>query len=239
MELEAKDNGCSHNEAFDLFRKHTGRLFYFKSDSSIGGGVEYVTHPFTFNWITSHKDGLRETLDGLKQYGWTSYDAGTCGIHIHMNKASFTTPHLLKFLEFFYYHQNYILRISQRGKYMGNYCTLSDYDSDGGLTYKAETKGGTQKYTAVNLSKSKTIEVRIFRGNLHFPSVMKNIEFCVAVFDYTKQATLKRVSMTGFNKYVKRRAKVFPNLWNFIIDKDLLDDKYTKLSKSITVTSSK
>jgi len=229
MELEAQDNGAYHSECFRKFRKHTGNLFYFKSDSSIGGGVEFVTHPFTFNWFRKNmKTGLKEVLDYMKEAGWRSYDASSCGIHIHMNKDAFTTAHLLKFLEFFYYHQTYVIKISQRGRTGLGYCSFSDHAEGGGLKYKAETKGGTQKYTAVSLSKRDTAEVRIFRGNLHFPSVMKNIEFCVAVFEYTKQRMLKKVSMVGFNKFVKRRAKDFPNLWNFIIDKKLTETKYTK-----------
>ena len=61
-------------------------------------------------------------------------------------------------------------------------------DNDSSLIYKAKKKdGNSERYVAINLKNSQTIEIRIFRGTLNFNSFMKNIEFAHALFMYTKE----------------------------------------------------
>lgn len=225
FELEMESNGKSFQQMITKAREYLGDLVYFKNDGSLNNGCEMVTHPFTLEYFKTIKKNLKKFLDEVKALGWRSYDSNTCGIHIHLNKKSFGTTHLLKFLEFFYKHPNYIAKISQRGGVdkLNQWATLGDGASDGGLKYKAKTKGGTQKYTAVNLSHTETAEIRIFRGNLHYPAFLKNVEFAEATFRFAKDEGMSRINTTNFNNYVKANYHIYPNLWNFIVAKKLVE----------------
>jgi hypothetical protein len=70
-----------------------GDFVYLKEDSSIntGGykGFEMVSHPATLEYYASNKN-LWITLDYLRKvHNARSWDAKSCGLHIHISRAGF------------------------------------------------------------------------------------------------------------------------------------------------------
>lgn len=72
----------------------------------------------------------------------------------------------------------------------------------------------SERYTAVNLT-NKTIEIRVFRGTLNANSFHKNLEFCHAVYYYTKNCSNQNVSVAEFVNWVQGK-KEYKNLADFI-----------------------
>jgi hypothetical protein len=217
LEVERKNsNGLKHKYMAGLIdHEH----WYFKTDGSLTDGFEIVTHPMTFNYIQQSTKEFTNSLKLLVENGYNSYDANTCGMHIHISKNNFTTWHLYRFLKFFVENKDFIVSISQRKmEKLKKWANIED-DSDSSLIYKAKKKdGNSERYVAINLKNSQTIEIRIFRGTLNINSFMKNIEFAHALFMYTKEN--KDVTLDGFKLYIESSCD-YSNLKKFINLKNL------------------
>ena len=217
LEVERKNsNGLKHKYmAGKIDHEH----WYFKTDGSLTDGFEIVTHPMTFNYIKHYENTFSDSLKLLVENGYNSYDANTCGMHIHISKNNFTTWHLYRFLKFFVENKEFIVSISQRKmEKLKKWANIED-DNDTSLIYKAKKKdGNSERYVAINLKNSQTIEIRIFRGTLNLNSFMKNIEFAHSLFMYTKEN--KDISLDGFKSYIESSCD-YSNLKKFINLKNL------------------
>jgi hypothetical protein len=217
LEVERKNsNGLKHKYMAGLIdHEH----WYFKTDGSLTDGFEIVTHPMTFNYIQQSTKEFTNSLKLLVENGYNSYDANTCGMHIHISKNNFTTWHLYRFLKFFVENKEFIVSISQRKmEKLKKWANIED-DNDTSLIYKAKKKdGNSERYVAINLKNSQTIEIRIFRGTLNINSFMKNIEFAHALFMYTKEN--KDITLDGFKLYIESSCD-YSNLKKFINLKNL------------------
>lgn len=217
LEVERKNsNGLKHRQMAGLIQHDH---WYFKTDGSLTDGFEIVTHPMTFNYIKRYEKTFDESLKKLIENGYNSYDANTCGMHIHISKKCFNTWHLYRFLKFFVENKDFIIAISQRKiEKLKKWANIED-DNDSSLIYKAKKKeGNSERYVAINLKNSQTIEIRIFRGTLNFNSYMKNIEFAHGLFMYTKEN--KDISLDGFKSYIESSCD-YSNLKKFINLKNL------------------
>ena len=217
LEVERKNSkGLKHKYMAGLIEHEH---WYFKTDGSLTDGFEIVTHPMTFNYIKRHENVFNESLKKLVENGYNSYDANTCGMHIHISKKSFNTWHLYRFLKFFVENKEFIVAISQRKiEKLKKWANIED-DNDSSLIYKAKKKeGNNERYVAINLKNSQTIEIRIFRGTLNSNSFMKNIEFAYALFMYTKEN--KDITLDGFKIYIESSCD-YSNLKKFINLKNL------------------
>ena len=217
LEVERKNsNGLKHKYMAGMIEHEH---WYFKTDGSLTDGFEIVTHPMTFNYIKQDEKTFSNSLKLLVENGYNSYDANTCGMHIHISKNNFTTWHLYRFLKFFVENKEFIVSISQRKmEKLKKWANIED-DNDSSLIYKAKKKdGNSERYVAINLKNSQTIEIRIFRGTLNTNSFMKNIEFAHSLFMYTKEN--KDISLDGFKSYIESSCD-YSNLKKFINLKNL------------------
>lgn len=72
--------------------------------------------------------------------------------------------------------------------------THSGHSDSSGLI-KNITSGG-ERFSAVNLTKAGTVEIRIFRGNVSKVGMLKNIEFVAAVVDFAREANFRTKPLT-------------------------------------------
>jgi len=104
---------------------------------------------------------------------------------------------------------------------LNKWAALGDENSDE-IVYKVKNakkdKGGHSRYTAINICNTNTIEIRIFRGTLAPGSFFKNIEFCAALFEFTRDN--KNTDLNNFKQFIQNRAE-FKNLAKFIKLKNL------------------
>lgn len=177
-----------------------GRDFVIiKHDGTLGGEYpfEIVTAPATLavqkeRWKPFMTN--KETKEQLQ-----SYASGHCGMHVHISRDSFTGLHLAKFMRLINCRENatFITKIAQRAN--NRYAT---YRPNASIMESAnlilDNRGGGGHYQAVNTSNLKTVEVRIFRGNLAKGQFYKNLEFVHAVWSYTLTASMTQLDYKSF-----------------------------------------
>lgn len=190
----------------------------------IRSGCEIVSEPATYNWIVEHrKDFWGKMLKELRSNGVISYKTESCGIHIHMCKDVFTTAHLYRFIKFIYGNPKFVKKISQRGKMGYNWCRFDDEGDDDTIKHKAEDKISSNKYTALNLVHTNTLEIRIFRGTLCESSFYKNIQFLQSLFEYTKNEHTSECTLDRYLRYVSLNKKRFSDLREFITKNESIE----------------
>ena len=219
IELEVERMDKSETSRGDMAQKIENKAWYFKNDGSLNNGFEIVTHPLTFSYIKHSAKDFESALNELSNSAYNSYNANTCGMHIHISKKAFGTWQLYKFMKFFAENVPFIVAISQRKmEKLVQWANIEDND-DNTLMYKAKKKeGNSARYVAINLQNYSTIEVRIFRGTLNFQSFMKNIEFIHALYMFTKES--KIITLDSFKEYISNSCE-YSNLKKFIKLKNL------------------
>jgi hypothetical protein len=240
-EVENKKEKMRNDEMAKSIENLGKGNLYCKEDGSLDYGFEVISQPFSWQYYKeSQKNLFENVLQVLRQNGFSSFNARTCGIHIHISKRAFDTCHLYKFLKMFCEpeHYGFIRIVSQRtkssssgscqwGKGKENECIPSQ-----GIKSKAFSKdnnGVTGRYTAVNLENRSTVEIRIFRGTLNAKSFHKNVEFCKAMFEFTKNNSIKKMNVPSFLRYVQKYRKTYSNLYEFLkINQLKLDNESEK-----------
>ena len=217
FELEVEN--CGDSNSSEVAKSLSDVLpVYCKHDSSLNNGFEIVSHPLTFEFI---KELNLTPIFKLAHDGFKSYDTTTCGMHVHLSAKAFTTLHLYKFMKFMFENPTFVYKISQR-KSQANLKQWASLDAEGkSIAYDVKTKsnGKRNRYSAVNLNNHSTVEIRIFKGSLKKTSFRKNIEFCHALYAYTKDISIQAVSVQGFIEFVNQGRKVYKNLFEFITNK--------------------
>lgn len=211
LETESKGN-CRQNCAEDIL--YISELFYLKNDSSIDDGFEIVSHPFTENWYKSYKSTFTEVLTVLKDNGFRSYNTSTCGIHIHISKNYLSGLDIAKLHLFFCQNEEFIKTISQRQPNKLDHWGKIKKDKKE-IYDQSKKKGGSGRYTAINLQNHNTIEFRIFRGTLNENSYHKNIEFVLAICKFVKVTSLQELTSEQFYNYTKQENN-YKNLTKFM-----------------------
>jgi len=216
LEVEKSESKTDkHEMATSIVNKH----WYFKSDGSLSNGFEIVTHPMSPDYIKENESDFKDMLIKLSSAGYKSYDAGTCGLHIHISKKAFGTWHLYRFMKFFVDNRDFIVSISQRKKEQLERWATIEEESHGSLIYKAKNKSGNSKrYLAINLQNDETVEIRIFRGTLKPSSFFKNIEFTSALFAFSRDE--KEMTIELFKEYIAK-SNEYSLLKKFIKDKNI------------------
>ena len=181
------DNACYIDDLL-------GERGYLKYDGSLDDGFEIVTMPHTLEeYMTKFPfDGL----DELRDSGFRSWDTDTCGFHVHVSRATFgmrlndTTPtqgrkdaHMLRFTKLIYDNRRQVRRIAGRSS-----DRWASFDDTGRLLNKVKT--GYQangRYSAVNISSKRTLEIRVFKGSLNVRRVKAYLQFVHSTVEYTRE----------------------------------------------------
>lgn len=199
--------------------------YLLMNDGSLGdSGVELITSPYTLEYHQT-KFGWKELLTPMQGYARSGAGTTKCGMHVHVNRKALSALTLGKMLVFVNSNANTALieRVAQRNterwakRYAKSIANGKDETSD--------------KYEALHLSE-KTVEFRIFRGNLRPDRVLKNIEFCHSVAVYCRQASTKAVeTYSDYVQWLGKNRSAYPNLVAF------LGERYGfKINKNSKVT---
>lgn len=214
LELEVEGDG--RDDSIQMAEQIENDPFYFKWDGSVDDGFEIITHPMSWEYIKNKEGLFKNTLQKLRSNGFNSHNTSTCGIHIHVNKNSLSRCDIFKLMKFFKDNQKFILKISQRK--IENLKRWASIDDDNkSIVYKAKSKvdDNCRRYTALNLT-YKTLEFRIFRGNLKYERLMKNLEFVKAICEFVHEVSMMDMTKAKFVRFVSDNRKTFPNLYTFI-----------------------
>lgn len=173
-----------------------------KRDSSIGAnGFEIVSAPAT---LAYHKKAWEDFFERSAK-NCSSWTTNTCGMHVHIGREAFFSPlHLGKMMAFYNapFNRNFIVDVA--GRESATYARMdADHNALQAAILKvpnsnarkysimnAAIKGtddrGVDRHVAINLNRSTTVEIRIFRGNVSKIGFFKNLEFVDSVVEYSK-----------------------------------------------------
>jgi len=209
IELEIDGAGESDINARTLLdiANRDSALVYMKHDGSLEEGFEIVTHPMTLEF---HKSSMpwQDVLQKAVEMGYTSHQARTCGLHIHVNRNALgdTEPNqdraIARILWFFEKNWEELLKFSRRTprqleRWAARY-GLKERPMD--ILYHAKDHSAG-RYVCVNLLNSDTIEFRIFRGTLKYNTLIATLELVDRIIDcalFLSDEEMQQMSWTTF-----------------------------------------
>ena len=186
IEIEIDEGGEYDDNAERILNigNRINEHIYCKHDGSLDDGFEIVSHPATLEYHTKTIP-WKKILDEALEMGYYSHNSGTCGLHVHINRAALgesveeqenTIARIVYFFEKFW---DKILRFSRRtetqaDRWASRYGCSMDNPKE---SLKGAKTSGLGRYTAVNLTNTFTVELRIFRGTLRYKTFMATLQF--------------------------------------------------------------
>ena len=216
LEMEASDSdSTSQDDLADALGGRTGGnaeggTYILMNDGSLDStGVELITNPYTLEFH-QRNFGWKALLSNVTGIAKSGRGTSNCGMHVHCNRKAISALTLGKALVFVNSSDNSALieRIAQRNG--GHWARRAPKKIVNGKVRR------TDKYEAMHITE-KTIEFRIFRGNLRWDRVLKNIEFCHSVFNYAATASMEAVSTKkDYLQWLNKNRGMYPNLVKFL-----------------------
>lgn len=185
VELEIEDGGESSSNAKELLSiaNRSYEHIYCKHDGSLEEGFEIVTHPMTLDY---HREGMAwaDILHKAVAMGYKSHQAGTCGLHVHVNRSAFGSTEdeqeacIARVLYFFEKHWEELLKFSRRTqRQLDRWAARYGYKEQPREILEHAKKGyHGGRYTCVNLQNDSTIEFRMFRGTLKLNTLIATLQ---------------------------------------------------------------
>ena len=209
VELEIDGGGESNDNASEILKLANAKnsLAYCKHDGSLNDGFEIVTHPMSLDFH-QHQMPWKEVLRNAVELGYTSHQAGTCGLHVHVSRLAFGTTEqeqdaaIARVLYFFEKHWEELLKFSRRTQHqLDHWASRYGYKDQPREILEHAKKGYAGRYTAVNLTNRDTIEFRMFRGTLKCNTLLATLQLVDRICDvaiYLSDDELKALSWTTF-----------------------------------------
>ena len=210
VELEIDEAGEDAESAGKLLMIANRKAdnLYCKHDGSLDDGFELVTHPMTLAYHLREMPWA-EILQKAASLGYTSHQAKTCGLHIHVNRDAFGATEaardacIARILYFFEKHWEELLKFSRRTqRQLERWAARYGYKEQPKEILEHAKKGGHGgRYTCVNLTNADTIEFRMFRGTLKLNTLIATLQLVDRICDVALCLTddeLKALSWTTF-----------------------------------------
>ena len=191
-------------------------FFLGKQDGSLSGSkpylIELVTCPASIKYLKRHFALLFEKLD------YSGFDTSlktNNGMHVHVSREHFEDQsHERNFIWFYNNPANikFHFLISERNTMneIQNWCPPHYYGSG---QSKVKAFQHTVDHTHYNRGithqkggkRGSTIEVRLFKGIVSYATIVKNLEYVDATFEFTRQAPLySELSIPKFLAWLKK-----------------------------------
>ena len=202
LEMKMRDTSLRNTAARWLLSGLRDDYLILKEDCSVNGWeqvtyvADYRAHMEMYPW-----DKLPQLASDYTMYAWNDRNR-ECGLHVHISRSAFRPSHLHRFLTFHDKYSNELVQFAGRNS-VGYAQHGRRYDDDR-LAQALGKQRGYARHVAVNLSGSRTIELRYFRGSLKPSTVKACVQFTHALWAWTKELSSKDV-MAGaftFNKFI-------------------------------------
>ena len=175
--VEDETEGSGYEpERFARMLGETTEEVYCKHDGSLNNGAEVVTHPCTLRYHLE-SDMWERVAEAGKMYNMKSHDTTTCGLHVHISRKAFegVEDYEEKLTLAYDRFRGYWKAISRRRDGVSRWSAfLSEKRGEKTNTKVSEVKmkkDRHDRYQAVNLCNSNTVEIRIFRGTLKVSTI--------------------------------------------------------------------
>lgn len=249
VELECEprnDGGNIRMDAYELsdrIDEIPGGRTYCKSDGSLSNGVEIVSHPGTLahHMYAMHWRQIQRTCE---KAGFRSHDAANSGLHVHVGRAQLGSTDAerndvtRKVQVLFALYTAELTRFSRRRRScleqwapingLGTTPDAIRHVSSGAqlaswahARVPAYRSNHNDRYTAVNVTNSATVEIRIFRGTLKRDTLIAAIQLVSNVFEYAMAHDWADIPASTWADVAA--YKPHKELVNYMIARGLLD----------------
>lgn len=230
VELEVEFPRSSARNEFVESLGAVGNDYVLKEDGSLDQGAEIVTRPGTLEQHRNEFSWQKWLARAIEHDGFSGRSDSNCGLHVHVNRSAMTSLQIGKFLVFMNSDatQDLVRLIAQRDA--NQYCVaIKKTITDG---KRARNESG-DRYQAVNVNeKYNTLEVRIFKGNLRYSRVMKAIEFCDALVQFSAQCSVREAEAPdAFLDWLHKQRHAYKHLCAFLAEKGPCEHQYIELVK--------
>jgi hypothetical protein len=212
IELETDDYDERRYAAESLIDNDPAEQNYFmKEDGSLNCGIEIVFQPRNFKSWENYD--LQTITNIVSNNGGRSYNAGTCGVHIHRSNRDLSSIDKLKLILFFAQNVNKICKVAQRRNDTFAAFTFFEESPQKGIVYKRMKNGDHrfERYQAINFSNSRTIEFRIFKGSLKVSTIRAYLAWTHYLVEFLKKTLLSdlnpRTCWYDFIAYLGLRSR--------------------------------
>ena len=142
--------------------------------------------------------------------GYTSHQAGTCGLHVHVNRNAFGETEaqqdtvIARILFFFEKNWEELLKFSRRTQsQLDQWAARYGYkDQPKELLDHAKKSAHAGRYTSVNLTNKNTIEFRIFRGTLKYNTLIATLQLLDRICDVALFMSDEQVNAMSWTTFV-------------------------------------
>lgn len=229
VELEIDGAGESNPAArsiLEIANVEQERL-YCKHDGSLEEGFELVTHPMTLAYHLQEMP-WGKVLSKAKSMGYTSHQARTCGLHIHVNRTAFGKTEeeqdecIARVLYFFEKNWEELLRFSRRTRsQLERWAMRYGYKDQPKELLENVKKGYRgERYTCVNLCNTHTIEFRIFRGTLKLNTLIATLQLIHRICDVAISLSDEELKAMSWSTFVAGCSD-YPELVQYLKERRL------------------
>jgi hypothetical protein len=188
-----------------------------KHDGSLTNGFEVVSVPMS---IDAHSEQWKKFFAEGPENGLTVKT--NCGMHVHVSRELLTPLQIGKIMAMIFSKDNakFLKIIAGRAKpVMKKDRTYTEI----GVKKITDVNKHAERYSALNLGNSETIEFRFFKSTLDLDRMLTNIEFCDALirFAWPSTSSIQEVRDKGlelFGQFVANNRKLYPHLAAFMKD---------------------
>ena len=200
IELEI-DNGDDREDTARAMKSCMPENFItMERDGSLDYGFENITQPATLEYHTSIRDKYEEMFQIAKGNGFRSHNTSTCGYHIHFNRSFFEDKHDENVAKLLYLVEKFwdeLVKFSRR-----NYDNLDrwakKYDKSPDEVIEDMKCYNLDRYHAINLTNTYTIEFRMFRGTLKSETFFATLQLVDTIVKYVKEHTNNDIQSLEF-----------------------------------------
>ena len=210
VELEIDEGGEDDSSAEDVMYvgNRADEHIYCKHDGSLHDGFEIVTHPMTLEYHMAIMP-WKDITDKARKLGYTSHQAETCGLHIHVNRTSFgesteaQDEAIGRILYFVERNWNELLIFSRRTQeQLNSWARRYGYKDQPKEMLEHAKKGYDGRYTCVNLTNYSTIEFRIFRGTLKLNTILATLQLVNHICEVAVSMSDEEVRHLSWSRFV-------------------------------------
>ena len=193
------------NEGFD-------RHVYFMHDGSLTDGCETATVPIELDYALSEYPF--DTIHKVAQKcGMRSHQTDTCGLHIHVNRASIpdfelTMAKVLLTFDKFYDKLLTFSRRRQKDR-PEHWCAKPNADiqkSDTPRELRDKLYVARDHYRAVNMLPSNTVEFRLWKGTHNPDTIRATIDFLSTLIDVCSETDLEKLYDWTWEEFIAAAA---------------------------------
>ena len=211
VELEIDEGGEDNQNAhatLDITNGGGEERAYCKHDGSLDDGFEIVTHPMTIDYHL-HTFPWSDVVRKAISMGYTSHQAGTCGLHVHVSRLAFGETEeqqdacIARILYFFERNWEELLKFSRRTRrQLDQWAARYGYKEQPQEILEHAKSGNLGRYACVNLTNTDTIEFRIFRGTLKLNTLLATLQLVNRICDVALYLSDKEVKDLSWSSFV-------------------------------------